>query len=157
MSLLSFKNVGFKQYEQPQINRTTKAALPVGIKTPLEFGTNGSGFLQMHYTAEDQIRDNFRNLLLTNHGDRLMLYDYGANLQPIVTEYRNQEDFNSEAMTRINTSVAKWMPFVELEGFGSEIIYEDNQNVGKIAITVEFSVPKAQIKTKRIMVILHVI
>lgn len=156
-SLQSFKNVGVKHYDQPKINQVDRSEMPIGVKTPLEFGTNGSGFLQMHYSIEDQIQDNFRNLLLTNHGERLMLYEYGANLQSLVTEYRNQEDFNSEAMLRINTAVTKWMPFIELEGFGSEVISEGETNTGKIGIIIEYSVPRAQIKTKRIKVVLYVI
>ena len=135
-----FKNVGIRSSvidEDPV--RLNRSLLPIGIKTPLEL-VGGSTLFLAHYNILDQIEDNLRNLLLTNWGERIALYDFGANLRPLLTEYSNKENFDGEAMVRINTAVEKWMPFVSLEGFDSTPDYEDNIFLGKIKIIIAYNV-----------------
>jgi len=155
MSLISFKHVGIKNFETNKTNNIENSILPIGIKTPLEFGSET--FLKMNTDIGIQIADNFRNLILTNWGERVGLYRYGSNLQELVTEFSNQENFDSEAMLRINTSVTQWMPFINLVGFSSEPKYENNRYTGIIKITIEYSVPQIQIFNKQIHVTLYVI
>ena len=80
-------------------------------------------------------------MILTNHGERLGLYDLGGNLQPLLSEFSNKDDFDSEAMVRINTATSKYMPFVSLIGFDSTPEYENNQFVGRMSIMIIYSVP----------------
>ena len=153
---INFKNVGFKQYDIRRVDTIERSKIPIGIKTPLQFGQNGEGFYAMNFSVADQINDNFKNLLQTNHGERLGRYFYGANLQPLVIEFTNKQDFDSEAAQRINTAVGLWMPFLQLGEFDSQPIYEDNQFIGKIGITITYSVPEAQVFDKKIQVVLYV-
>lgn len=155
MSLISFKHVGIKTFEVNKANVVENSSFPIGIKTPLEFGNET--FLKMNTDIGNQMSDNLRNLILTNWGDRVAVYRYGANLQELVTEFSNQENFDSEAMLRINTTVSQWMPFVTLVGFSSQPIYENNRYTGIIKITVEYSVSQIQIFNKQIHVTLYVI
>jgi phage baseplate assembly protein W len=69
----------------------------------------------MHYDITDQVADNLRNLIQTNHGDRLGRPNFGANLRPLSLEILGQEKFESEAMTRISRSVSRYLPFVSLK------------------------------------------
>ena len=117
MSSISFKSVGDRATDS-KFNREIDP-LPIGFKTPLRLGTNRSGIFDMHFKIEDQIQDNLKNLLMTNHGERLGLFDFGANLRDLTAERTAKEDFDSEAMLRIKESVAKYMPFVELDSFES--------------------------------------
>jgi phage baseplate assembly protein W len=80
-------------------------------------------------------------LLLTNYGERLGLTTFGANLRPLVTEYRNKEDFDSEAMARIKQALQTWMPFVVPTGFDSEPQFTENQFTGRIKLVVVYSAP----------------
>jgi phage baseplate assembly protein W len=153
---IDFKNVGYKQYGTRKIDNTEQSKIPIGIKTPLEFGANGEGFYAMNFSVGAQIKDNFRNLLQTNHGERVGRYLYGANLQQLVLEFTNKENFEGEAAERINTAAALWMPFLQLGSFESQPILEDNQFIGKIGITITYSVPEAQIFDERIQTILYV-
>lgn len=153
---ISFKNVGYKQYDTRKIDVVDRSKIPIGITTPLQFGQNGEGFYGMNFTVADQIQDNFRNLLQTNHGERLGRYLYGANLQPLVVEFTNKQNFESEAAERINTATSQWMPFIQLQDLDSNPIFEDNQTIGKIGIVVTYSVPEAQVINKKIQVILYV-
>ena len=157
MANISFKNVGIKTFETNKTNIVDNSVIPFGIKTPLEFGEDGNGFLKMNTDVGTQLLDNLKNLLLTNWGDRVGLYQYGANLQELVADFSSQENFDSEAMLRINTAVSQWMPYVDLIGFSSEPSYENNRYTGVIRITIEYSIPQVQVYNKQIVVTLYVV
>jgi phage baseplate assembly protein W len=157
MPLQSFKNVGIREFQTQNIRTTTQSVLPIGIKTPVEFGGNGEGLFAMHTNVQDAVHDNLRNLLLTNFGDRLVHYDFGANLRPLVAEFSSKDNFDDEAKIRINTAVSKWMPFVSLIGFDSHPEFIDNRYTGKIALLVVYSVPQLGVLEKALEVLLYVI
>ena len=93
-----FKSVGVKRSDGVQ-DRTTSVALPpIGIVTPLSLDDTGSGLLSMHYSLADQIADNLRNLVMTNHGERVGIYDFGADLRPLTLELA-QPIWEEEAMS----------------------------------------------------------
>lgn len=156
MTVISFKNVGIKKF-QTESDVLQRSLKPIGIKTPIEYGQQGEGIFHMHYDLRDQIADNLRNLVLTNHGERLALYDFGADLRPLLTEFSNKDNFDGEAMIRINTAVSKYMPYVTLVGFDSKPDYENNQFVGKISIIIVYSVPDLNVFEKNLNVILSII
>lgn len=137
---ISFKDVGTKGVRRILEQRRT-VPLPIGLKTPLEIDEQGDNIFKMHLKIEDQIDDNLRNLILTNHGERLALYDFGANLRPLLTEWSNKENFDGEAMTRIHDAVSKYMPFVNLIGFESKPDYIENTFIGHIIFLLQYSVP----------------
>ena len=150
---LSFKSVGIKSTDPDLFREVT--IRPVGIKTPLEIGTGRSGVFQMHFDIADQLMDNLRNLILTNHGERLCSYDYGANLKPLTFDLTAKEDWDSEAMARINTAVTKFMPFIDLETFSSSLAgKKESAIIGEwlthIKLTLKFNIPKLGV-TNRMM------
>ena len=100
MATYNFKSVG-KTKQQEEAEVVTKSQIPFGIKTPLQLGSS-EGILAMNYSLEDQFADNLRNLLLTNWGERLGLYDFGANLRPLTTEFTNLD--KDRKSTRLNSS-----------------------------------------------------
>lgn len=156
-SFASFRNVGVRQFETRLMNTVSQSAMPIGIKTPVAFSAGQQSFLVMNMTLEEQIQDNFRNLVLTNHGERLVLFDYGANIGPLAAEYNSEEEFDAEVMVRINTAVAKYMPFIQLEGYRSEAQYHDNRYTGVIKIYIQYSVPRANIGQKILEVTIYAI
>ena len=79
----SFKSVGLTNVETADQKTITGRNPPIGIKTPVQFA-DSDGLFAMHTDVLKNIKDNFKNLLLTNHGERLGLYDFGANLRPLV-------------------------------------------------------------------------
>lgn len=157
MTLQSFKNVGIKEFQTQNVLATPQSVVPIGIKTPVTLGDNGDGLIAMHTNIQDVVHDNLRNLLLTNHGERLVHYDLGANLRPLVAEFSSKEDFDGEAMIRINTAVTKWMPFISLVGFDSHPEFIDNRYTGKIVILLVYSVPQLGVNDKALEVLLFVI
>jgi phage baseplate assembly protein W len=157
MAILSFKNVGIREFQTQNIQTTPRSIVPIGIKTPVALGDNGDGLFAMYTNIQDVVHDNFRNLLLTNHGERLVHYDFGGNLRPLVADFSSKENFDGEAMIRINTAVAKWMPFMTLIGFDSRPEFIDNRFTGRIVILVVYSVPQLAIAEKALELLLFVI
>ena len=156
MASYSFKSVG-KSQDEVELEAIKSTTVAYGIKTPLKLSAI-DGFLEMNYSVEDQFADNLKNLLLTNWGERLGHYNFGANLRPIATELiSSQDDFDTEAIARIKNAVNKWMPFIDLESFTSKINFNENKNTGVIAITVVYNIPFLKVANKSIQVVLYVI
>lgn len=112
-SAISFKSVGKSTVTVRAEAEATRPIIPVGIKTPLRYGN--TSLFEMHTDLFDQIRDNLRNLILTNWGERLGQYDFGGNLLELSAERLSREDYDQEVAARINSAVNKWMPYVSLE------------------------------------------
>lgn len=157
MARRSFIDVGVRN-EVVRNNPLTvnRSVLPIGIKTPLEL-VGGKTLFLTHVNIGDQIDDNLRNLLLTNWGERVAIYNFGGNLRPLLTEYSNKDDFDTEAMVRINTAITKWMPFVTPLGFESFPDFEDNVFTGKIRVFVSYDVPRLKIKERNLELSLFII
>lgn len=113
----------------------------IGVKTPLQFG-NQSDLVHMHFDPASQIRDNFRNLLLTNHGERLGMFDFGADLRTLALEGDNlsESEFGTEAASRISQAVAKYMPFIDLNTFSSRFIVNSHNNTKQVELDLSYDV-----------------
>jgi phage baseplate assembly protein W len=152
---ISFKSVG-KTREERIAQQLIQSPSPIGIRTPLRPGQDGAIF-GMTFSLADQVHDNLRNLIMTNWGERLGLYDFGANLRPLVTELVSADDFDAQAIDRISGAVQRWMPFVSLETFESSIDRVSNKNTGIIKITITYNIPALNVFQKTLEVVLYVI
>lgn len=148
----SFKSVG-NLTENVIEERYRALPTPVGIKTPLQLG-NGTNIYKMHYSLQDQIKDNLRNLVLTNNGERLGRPDFGANLLEMALEL-GSEDSDQKAMIRIKESVGKYLPFVQLVGFATEVDHFDNKDVAKVDIFLTYTIPRISNKQHGLKVTLY--
>jgi phage baseplate assembly protein W len=157
MSSYSFKSSG---QTQDQISDEDAAVIasktPYGIKTPLQLG-DGDRLYAMNFELEDQFADNLRNLLLTNWGERLGLYKFGANLRPLTTEFVSLDNFDSQAIGRIRSAVEQWMPFIDLETFTSAVDRTNNKNTGILTINITYNIPALDVTGKGLQIVLYVI
>jgi phage baseplate assembly protein W len=135
--------------------RPTKTKNPIGIKTPLEFDYSSDSLFKMHEEISKQIRDNFKNLLTTNHGERLLLYDFGANLLPLAFEI-STEIGDLEAIRRIKRAAKKYMPFVDLKTFEPLIVRKEGvEEPAKIGIRVIYDVPAIDLTDQGVEVTIY--
>lgn len=155
MATLSFKSVGrtIKSLQDESVDTKT---FPIGIKTPLQISKTG-GIFTMYSSLENQLADNLRNLLQTNFGERVGLYDYGANLRPLTVNFSSQDDFDGEALTRISGAISKWMPFIEPLDYVSEIDRSQKLNTALIRITISYNIPSLNLEQRKIQTVLYVI
>lgn len=151
----SFKSVGITTADlTTQQTAVAAQPMPIGIITPIQLGSNSEGLLAMHYSVGDQMKNNLRDLIMTNWGERVALYDYGANIQPLVTEYElGKDSFDNAVMLRIANAAGKWMPYVELEGYdSSRQQLTTDLGLGVVVIYVDYSIPRANVPTTRLQI-----
>lgn len=153
MGVIDFKSVGERAASKRF--QTEQNTIPIGIKTPLQFGTQSDGIFSMHFNIADQIQDNFRNLLLTNHGERLGLFDFGANLRELTMEH-GSDAFDGEAIVRIKRAIDKYMPFISPRIFESKIQPSRSGHAEQVDIKIVYDVPRLGIVGKEILVSLFV-
>jgi len=157
MAHISFKDVGIKGFKQQDVLNRNKTLLPIGIRTPVLEDPSQNGLFLMHTDVKEQIADNLRNLILTNWGERLGNYFFGANLRPILVDFSSKDDFDQEAMIRINTAISKWMPFVTPVGYESFIDHESKQSTGIVRLVLIYSVTSVGLINAKMEITLFVI
>lgn len=154
MGSYSFKSSGTTAADAAS-NALSRTSMPIGIKTPLLLGDDD--LLKMHFSLASQLTDNLRNLILTNWGERLGFYDYGANLRPILSDLVSIDDFDSEAINRIRAAVQRWMPYIDLQDFISEVDHTQNKNTAVIRLTITFNIPNLNVVGRKLQVLLYAI
>ena len=150
--MYDFKSVGESSVSS-RVNRVTKDPRPIGIKTPLQLG-DGDHLFKMHTNLEEQISDNLRNLILTNHGERLGQYSFGANLQELTFEL-GSESGDQQAMERIKAAASRFLPFITLDGFATEVEYFNNKEVAKVILFITYKVLRLTGKQKGLKITLY--
>lgn len=153
---INFKSVGLTGQKVIENLDIVPSITPVGIKTPLQLGKK-YGIFEMHLNLADTLADNLRNLILTNWGERLGLYFFGANLRPLTTEFSSQDFFDSEAVIRIKSAVRQWMPFVELIDYVSDFERFGNNSTAIIGLEISYAIPSLNLIDKKIKINLHVL
>ena len=149
----SFKSVGTLNTDRHLETPVRPNEKPLGIKTPVQFGISNDGLFTMHKKMADQISDNFRNMILTNHGERLGIYDFGANLEELVHEL-GTGDADTEAIRRISATTKKYMPYIDLNTFEAYQNQGEHGLPNRAGIKVTYSVPKIKLNNRTIEVIL---
>lgn len=136
---IEFKNVGTTSRGLV----TREQTRPVGIKTPIRRGPR-FGLFDMNTDILEQIKDNFRNLLLTNHNERLMSVNFGANLGSILFELNSRVNENNaqKIAENIKNAVSDFMPYIELSNM--EIFINETDSTvpaNFVKLRVTFVVP----------------
>jgi len=152
-----FKAVGetLEEYSQTRRIDVTRKR-PIGIKTPVAIDYDFGNLFEMHYSKAGTIKDNFKNLILTNHGERIGMYDFGANLQELVMEL-GSDNADNEAMMRITRATKKYMPYITLHNFESFSRPRDGNSGGTAinGVKITYSAPVAGINHQMMEVILY--
>lgn len=136
----SFKAVGQSQEDFTTQQENVVRQSPIGILTPVSFAQSGGTLFSMSYDVKQQVKDNLKNLLLTNRGERLMLNDFGADLRSLALEYTNDDVVNS-AIVRISNAVKKYMPFISLENFETRTEPSVDGNTIGVVVRVTYAIP----------------
>jgi phage baseplate assembly protein W len=143
LSQFNFKSSGTKKRDR-RFTKEVDLSRPIGIKTPMSIGDD---IFKMHKDPVSQLADNFRNLILTNYGERLGNYSFGTNLKALVYEYSNQPNFNSIVSQQIENSVQKFIPQIKIKNVTSEIINQNEKNslnslgLAKVTLKIVYFIP----------------
>ena len=109
----------------------------------------------------EQMKDNFRNLLLTSPGERLGRHDFGAGLRNLSIELVSlNDDYESVIMAQIKEAVDKYMPYINLRTMSSDHFIidtrTDNKQLAKIVIIVEYDIPSISVTDQKIDLLLYI-
>jgi|13_taG_2_1085334.scaffolds.fasta_scaffold00007_13 phage baseplate assembly protein W len=124
-------------------NKTVeKESKPIGIKTPLEKGNlKDETLFKMHFNILDQIRDNLKNLIMTQKGERLGFPDYGTRLRAVYSNTSLTDDQIADyASLEIKNVVSKYMPNITLSEFYSSEVDNNDFSRGEDFINKQSSI-----------------
>lgn len=114
---------------------------PVNIQFPMRRGTQGA--FATNDSTIDAVIDDLRILLLTNHGERPIHFDFGANLRPVL--FDQGPDIPQRVEDSIVAAVEKWMPFINLKRIEVTTIAEDaSLRPNEVRVKISFSVGQLQ-------------
>tara|TARA_R100000234_G_C4868136_1_gene122120 strand:+ start:143 stop:541 length:399 start_codon:yes stop_codon:yes gene_type:complete len=90
----------------------------------------------------DEIKQNFKNLVLTNPGERIMIPEFGVGLRKYLFE--NREDATHQIEKRLYEQVETYMPYIIIEN----IFFARTDEIGVdlldrhiLSVQIIFSVP----------------
>lgn len=152
--IYDFKSVGLTEEKRLEISNQVPVRKPIGIKTPMTLSTDHSEVFAMHTVLRDQIKDNFRNMIMTNHGERMWHYDFGGNLAALSFELGTDE-VDSEAIRRISATTNKYMPFISLETFEVNSEFAENESLAKVVVRVTYGVPSINVTNQVVEAVIY--
>ncbi len=157
---INFKHVGTRISSRKFETEVPAPQTPIGIKTPLRIGTGNSNLFDMNFQPADQIADNLKNLIKTNHGERLGRFSFGANLNSLSFDYADINNFENNALVNIREAIENSMPVVEVTNV-EVISYSKNETselpegIAQINIKITYNVPKIKIINAKLTAVIY--
>ena len=157
-----FKSSGVK-FDDRKFTKERTVVRPIGIKTPLEVGYQHGDIFRLHTLPAAQLKDNLRNLILTNHGERLGDTMFGANLKNIVFDLTNSENFQSLVVKAITNSAQKYIPAIQITDIAARVAEEgavkfttNALGLSLITVRVTYAIPALGIINQALEVTLYI-
>jgi len=96
--------------------------------------TPQDGFFKKVTSFSEEVKNNFINLLMTNHGERMMRPNFGCNFKELLFE----PDFDIDEKIRIKVidQTDSWMPYLDIHDVNIETLGN------KKTVTISYTVPK---------------
>lgn len=105
----------------------------IGVVLPIRLGQ--TGMFDQSTTAIQQVRSNFKNLILTKKKERVGQPELGCDLWKILFEQLTDETLENARLAVVE-AVDRWLPFIELTDF--KITKTDNNNIISITCLYRF-------------------
>jgi len=114
--------------------------IKIGIDLPIRRGGAKEGFFATTSTTIEAVKNNIRNLLQTNEGERFFQPNLGLNLKKNLFEH-----ITSENLIGIQDSILDkfefWLPFVEVRDI--QVLSRDNTTdigANEIRVKIDFNI-----------------
>ena len=132
---MAIKDTSRKPYIQ---DNDTK--VKVGIDLPIRRDDGLDGFFATTSTTIEAVKNNIRNLLQTNEGERFFQPNLGLNLRTILFEHIGDENL-AEIQDVILDKFEFWLPFVEVRNI-EVLSNENNTSIGinEIRVKIDFNI-----------------
>ena len=127
---MAIRDTSRKPYIQDNDTR-----VKVGIDLPIRRGDDKDGFFATTSTTIEAVKNNIRNLLQTEEGERLFQPTLGIGLRKLLFEHITDDNIINIQDTILD-KMEFWLPFVEVRDI--QILTKDNStNVGANEIRVK--------------------
>ena len=112
--------------------------ISIGIDLPFRLSNvSGSGYFSQTSTTSDAIKNNIKNLINTERGERLLQPTLGIALKKYLFE-----QINNDTVTAIQTDISaafdKWLPFVNIKDILVDFAETDNSIANRISVSITF-------------------
>ena len=115
----------------------------IGLDLPIRKSDGVEGYFTATSTTIAAIKNNIRNLLLTNRGERYLQPNIGLNLRRYLFE-QYSTDLEDSIKVEINDTIAMWLPFVLIKEITVKMSnVNDDIGTHTLQIYVVFSIQQA--------------
>ncbi len=107
----------------------------ISVSLPLSYNKEDGPF-RLNKTIQDTVKQNFKNLILTIPGERIMDPNFGVGLSSFLFEnftIATTHDIQSTA----NEQIQKYMPFLNVK---QVIVTESKTNINQFYIYISYSI-----------------
>ena len=114
----------------------------VGIDLPIRRDDNLDGFFASTSTTIEAVKNNIRNLLQTNEGERFFQPNLGLNLRRLLFEHITNENLIA-IQDSILDKLEFWLPFVEVRDI--QVLNTENSTdigVNEIRVKILFNIKR---------------
>ena len=119
----------------------------IGPKLPL-IRDDVFGHFSLFTEYKDEIRQNLKNLLLTQKGERAFQPEFGTNLRAICFE-QVDDNLPETIDLDVRNAVEQWLPYIIINDI--EILTDDG-NKSKIYVQIKYSINIESFKENTILV-----
>lgn len=112
------------------------------VKLPLKYDLQDGAYL-MNKNLKEVVAQNFKMLLLTNKGERVMDTNFGIGLRAMLFQNRTLE-FEFDIKEQINRQVKIYLPFINITKIEISDVLPEEQN--SVFVNVEYSIPSIKEK-----------
>tara|TARA_R110000851_G_scaffold34747_1_gene92050 strand:- start:654 stop:1055 length:402 start_codon:yes stop_codon:yes gene_type:complete len=111
----------------------------ISVKLPLTYNSV-DGPYSLNKTTKEAVRQNFKNLVLTAPGERVMDPQFGVGLRNFLFEQMN-DTLYSKVATRIREQIRAYMPFVFIEHISFESM-DTNSSLGpnELQVYIQYNI-----------------
>ena len=132
---MAIKDISRKPYIQD--NDTN---VKVGIDLPIRRGDDIDGFFATTSTTIEAVKNNIRNLLQTEEGERFFQPNLGIGLRTVLFEHITNENLIG-IQDSILDKIEFWLPFVEVRDI--QVLSRDNTTdigTNEVRIKIDFNI-----------------
>ena len=113
----------------------------IGIDLPFRRSNGKEGYFASTTTTIEAVKNNIRNLVRTNTGERLMQPNLGLNLRNYMFE-----QFTDETVLGVQNDIVDtfkvWLPFVEIRDIQVSMNGNDSIEKNTMSINIVFNITK---------------
>lgn len=133
-------NSGLTDYNIKLPKKRYSGVYGLSPKIPLSIADEGSYTLIIE--LKEVIKQNFKNLMLTQPGERIMDSNFGVGLMSFLFEQKD-ENIYEEIRNRIRGQVSKYLPYINLETIDFSV---PEQDLNYLSVAIYYSIPHLNIE-----------